>query len=181
MAFKEVTDLNPDTTVSLGGTNKKTGKANAKQVEGYFLGSRKVEDRKKKSGFSYIHVFQTSKGNLGVWGKTDLDRKMLGAAPGAMTRVTVTGTVPTPNGDMYKFKVEIDADNSVEVNAPAEAQEVTAEGYNDDAVIDNDDEDNADAYSSGADTSYDIEEAPAPMAASSANKARVEALLKKRK
>jgi hypothetical protein len=115
MAFKEVNDLNPDTTISLGGVNKKTNKPNPKQVEGYYLGSRKVEDRKKKSGYSYIYVLQTPKGNLGVWGKTDLDRKMEAVTPGVMIRITQSGMAATPNGEMYKFKVEFDESNTIEV------------------------------------------------------------------
>ena len=76
MAFKAVLDLNAEVTISLGGMNKKTGKANPKSVEGYYLGKKSIEDRKKKSGVSYIYILQTDKGNVGVWGKTDMDRKM---------------------------------------------------------------------------------------------------------
>ena len=36
-----------------------------------------------------------------------------------MIRITQTGTVPTPNGDMYKFTVEVDAENTIEVNIQA--------------------------------------------------------------
>lgn len=129
MAFKEVLDLNPDTVIALGGQNRKTGKANPTKVEGYYLGKRQVEDRKKKSGVSYIYVFQTEKGNVGVWGKTDLDRKMQSATPGAMLRATCIGTTPTPNGDMYKFKVEVDSDNTIEVTA---SEEVIDSGFGED-------------------------------------------------
>ena len=118
MAFKEVTDLNADVTTAIGGVNKKTGKKNPNTVEGYYLGSRKVESRKSKTGFASLHILQTAKGNLGVWGKTDLDRKMSTATIGAMLRITNTGTVPTPNGEMYKYKVEMDLENTIEVSAP---------------------------------------------------------------
>lgn len=115
MAFKTVTDLNADTTISIGGVNKKTGKKNPTSIEGYLLGSREVPDRKKKSGVSFIHVFQTAQGNVGVWGKTDMDRKIGAVSPGTMTRVSFDRMVPTPNGDMYKYKIEFDEDNTVEV------------------------------------------------------------------
>lgn len=116
MAFKKVTDLSADTTISLGGTNRKTGKKNPDSIEGYYLGSRKVDDKKKKDGFSYIHTFQTSKGNVGVWGKTDLDRKLLTVTPGLMVRATFDRMVPTPNGEMYKYEVAVDDENTTEVS-----------------------------------------------------------------
>lgn len=119
MAFKEVSDLSTETTVSLGGINKKTGKANPKQIEGYFIGKKEVEDKKKKSGKSFIYVIQTPKGNVGVWGKTDLDRKMLAVTEGHMVRITQNKMVPTPNGEMYGYKVEQDSENSIQVSMPA--------------------------------------------------------------
>jgi len=129
MAFKEVTSLEAEVTISLGGANRKTGKKNPSSVEGYYLGKREVDDVKKKSGKSYIYYFQTKTGNLGVWGKTDLDRKMTSATLGSMTRVSHSGMRATPNGEMYVYKVEIDSDNTIEVSGPTEA--VEASGYND--------------------------------------------------
>lgn len=116
MPYQEVTDLNAENVTPLGGPNKKTGKPNPKEVEGYYLGSRKVDSKKARSGFAYIHVFQTSGGNKGVWGKTDMDRKILAVTPGTMTKVTHTGSVPTPNGDMYTYKVQFDKTNVIEVS-----------------------------------------------------------------
>lgn len=112
MAFKEVTSLDAEVTVALGKTNKATGKPYPKQAEGYFLGSREVENKRGKSS---LHFLQTPKGNLGIWGTTDLNRKLGQATVGSMVRITSTGTKPTPNGDMYTYKVEIDSDNSIEV------------------------------------------------------------------
>lgn len=121
MAYKEVADLNPDNTISLGGTNRKTNKKNPTEVEGYYLGSRTVEDKKKKNGVSYIHVFQTPKGTIGVWGKTDMDRKILTLTAGVMTKVTFDRMVNTPNGEMYKYKVATDDDNTTEVGGAGNA------------------------------------------------------------
>lgn len=114
--FKEVQSLETDTTIALGGVNRKTGKKNPTSVEGYYIGSKKVDSKKAKFGFAYLHVIQTAKGNIGVWGKTDLDRKILSATVGSMIRATHTGMLATPNGEMYKYKVEIDADNTIEVD-----------------------------------------------------------------
>lgn len=119
MAFKSVLDLDADITVSLGGTNRKTGKKNPESVEGYYIGSRKHDSPKAKSGFSYLHIFKTEKDNVGVWGKTDMDRKILAISPGTMARVTFTGMQPTKNGDMYKFRAEVDEDNTIDVGGLA--------------------------------------------------------------
>lgn len=141
MAFKEVQDLSTDTVVAMGGINKKTGKANPTKLEGYYLGKREVEDKKKKSGFSFIYAFQTGQGNIGVWGKTDLDRKMASASVGAMTRITQSGTTPTPNGDMYKFKVEIDLENTIEVlSSEVAASPNESDSFHEDAAIDAEEE-----------------------------------------
>ena len=145
MGFKDVLDLDADVTVALGGRDKKTGKPNPTKVEGYYLGAKKVESKLARSGYSFIHIFQTPKGNIGVWGKTDLDRKMGNVTPGVMVRVTHTGTTPTPRGEMHKYRVEFDADNSIEVNiasgndTPAEEiaeEEVTS--FADDGVEETD-------------------------------------------
>lgn len=117
MGFQTVTDLNAETTISLGGFNKKTKRDNPTSVEGYYLGSRKVPSKKAKTGFCSIYFFQTPKGNIGVWGKTDLDQKMAAVGLGVMVRASFSKMVATQNGEMYKYLVEFDPDNSIEVSA----------------------------------------------------------------
>ncbi len=129
MAFREVTSLDADLTVSIGGVNKKTGKKNPNRVEGYYLGKRQVADKKKKSGVSYIYFFQTPNGNVGVWGKTDMDRKMGSATLGAMTFIEFDKMQPTPNGDMYKYRVGVDVDNTIEVTELPEGRVEEEQGY----------------------------------------------------
>lgn len=146
MAFKEITDLSADTTISLGGRNKKTNKDNPTKVEGYYLGNRQVPDNKKKSGFSFIYFFQTPKGNLGVWGKTDLDKKMSSATPGQMMKVELAGMVATPNGDMYKFKVAFDPENTIEVSAQAPPTQTAEESYDEGPSTEEEDEDDQDDF-----------------------------------
>lgn len=131
--FKEVAALDADTTISLGGVNKKTNKKNPVTVEGYLLGAKEVADAKKKSGISYLYILSTPEGNLGVWGKTNMDKKLKGVKPGTMVRITHTGFQATPNGEMYTYKVEQDSTNVIDVDgleAPA-----APSGYNDDSVI----------------------------------------------
>lgn len=123
MAFTEIASLDTDVTTQIGGVNKKTGKKNPTTVEGYYLGSKKIDSKKSKSGYAYLHILQTPKGNIGVWGKTDMDRKLTTIEAGTMVRITFDKMVPTPNGDMYKFKVEADSANKADVSGLSEAVE----------------------------------------------------------
>lgn len=123
MSFQEVAALDADVTIAIGKVNKETGKPYPKSAEGYFLGSRKVES---KRGDSFLHFLQTEKGNLGVWGTTDLNRKLSTVNPGTMVRITSTGMKPTPNGDMYTYKVESDKANTIEVSAQEDASTLPA-------------------------------------------------------
>jgi hypothetical protein len=116
MAFKQVNSLDADVTVSLGKKDKKTGKPFPKTAEGYYLGSREV---KTNLGPSTLHFLQTPKGNLGVWGGTDMNKKLGTVAPGTMVRITAAGQRPTPRGAMNVFKVEEDQNNTITVNVSA--------------------------------------------------------------
>lgn len=161
MAFETLADLDCSTTTALGGKNKE-GKANPTTITGYFIGTRAVVSKKSKTGEAALHVIQTPKGNVGVWGKTNLDSKMKGVTPGHAVRITFTGMVETKNNPMYKYKVEVDKDNFIEV-ATADAAEASEE---------------VESYSSEASTGYDdveeteldaeeeaLDEVPAPRAA----------------
>lgn len=181
MSFKEITSLDADNTVSLGGRNKKTGKANPTSAEGYFLGTRQVNSPKSKTGTAAIHFLQTPKGNLGIWGKTDMDRKLSNVTPGAMIRISFDKMVPTPNGEMYKFKVEVDASNTIEIDLQSNATADTGAGYGDDGTdatgSDNDEDDAAEATSR-----YEEEEVSQSAALSALErKNKVQALLNKGK
>ncbi len=128
MAFKPVADLDASVTTAIGGVDKETGKKNPTSIEGYYIGTRQVPSRKSKSGFCSLHVLQTAKGNVGVWGKTNLDQKIPTVKPGQMVRITFTGMVETRNNPMYKYKLEIDADNTIEVSLPDETQPLAQGG-----------------------------------------------------
>lgn len=175
MAFSEVTSLDADVTIAIGKKDKQ-GKPYPKSAEGYYLGSRSVES---KRGESKLHFLQTAKGNLGVWGTTDLNRKLGQAKPGSMVRITSTGTKPTPNGDMYTYKVEVDSENTIQVDsslsAPSESYSDSDEGYNSATAGVSDDED----YSGDSDE----DEVPEvdPRAAAKERAARTQALLSRNK
>ncbi len=181
MAFKTVNSLDADVTVSVGGFNKKTRKDNPTRVEGYYLGYKTVADNKKKSGISYIYFLQTPKGNVGVWGKTDMDNKMKTVTPGAMIYIKFDKMVPTPNGEMYKYEVGVDEDNTIEVSTPA-TNNVSASASSETDTFGSDGETE---YSTTDDNDEDArQEAEALLAAqeaAAARKAKVDALLNKSK
>lgn len=114
MAFKEVVSLEAETTIAIGGVDKKTKKTNPTGAEGYYLGKRVVKGN--KYGDSTIHFLQTAKGNLGVWGKTNLNNKLGSVEPGTMIRITYAGLKSTNNGDMHSYKVELDETNTIDVS-----------------------------------------------------------------
>jgi hypothetical protein len=183
MAFKTVVSLDADVTVSLGGTNKKTNKKNPTQIEGYFLGSKKVADKKKKDGISFIHIFQTDKGNVGVWGKTNMDRQLINVNPGTMTRVTFQKMRATPNGDMYVYEVAIDEDNVIEPPTATDSADASSDDSDDGASYGGDDP----AAEDDGQEDSDEQEASEPIAppvnakASADRQKRVQDLLNKRK
>jgi hypothetical protein len=134
MAFKKVATLDTDTTVTLGGHDKKTGKANPEVIEGYFLGTKCLGPNKfNKTKTDYMHILQTQDGNVGVWGKVHMDRQIHQVNPGTMVRITYTGTLDVGKGNpMSCFSVEVDEDNTIEVNlAPAAASPAEDADYDD--------------------------------------------------
>lgn len=166
MAYKQVQDLSADTTISLGGFNKKTRQDNPTQVEGYYLGSRTVEVKGEKST---LHFFQTSKGSVAVWGKTDTNRKLGSAQVGAMTKVTFDKLVPTGKGkEMYKYIVAQDDADTIEVSV--------SNGDNSSSYADDDGPSSAEAEDGDkSDFTSGVDHAAAE------RKAKVEALLGKNK
>lgn len=168
MAFTQVASLDAEVTVALGKKDKATGKPYPKQAEGYYLGNRTVQGAR---GDSVLHFLQTPKGNLGVWGTTDLNKKLSQVVVGTMTRITSTGTKPTKNGDMYTYNVEQDKANTIDVQI-----EASAPAYDDGGDTDEDGNEGGNYGAEDDDTEGDTESAQAIAAAE--RKAKVEAMLR---
>ena len=175
MAYEKVSDLSTDTVVKLGGVNSKTGKPNPLNMEGYYLGSRTV---KSENGVSAIHVFQTPKGNQGVWGTADINTKLGQIKPGTMVLVEYVEKRKLQGGKTkHVYSVSFDKDNTIEVAAS------TAQTY--------DDGDDKGGYQTASestagtyeeeDEGQDEELAALEAAAQAARKAKVQALLNKNK
>lgn len=168
MGFKEVNAVDSSVSISLGGINRTTGKPNPTQIEGYYLGVKAIPSLMAKSGSTNLYILQTPKGNVGVWGKTDLDRKMLGvdAEAGYMIRISYTGTKPIPGkNSMHTFKVEVDESNTLNAEEFNAATAADDSGFEDDVP-----------------TNFDEVEPEYPVAAQAAattNPAKARALLSK--
>lgn len=107
MAFKEVLDLNADTTRKLDNVGDKES--------GYYLGFRTNET---PFGVSRLHIFKNDKGNVGIWGSAQLDEKLSRIEPGTMTQVKFEGKETLKGGrTLKKFKVLSDAENTIDVAA----------------------------------------------------------------
>lgn len=127
MAYEKVVDLSTDTVVKLGGVDNKTNKPNPTSMEGYYLGFRSV---KSDTGTSLIHVFQTPKGNQGVWGTADLNSKLGTIALGTQTLVEYKGKKKLAGGKTkHMYDVSRDPENVIDV--PKSASTVTS-SYADD-------------------------------------------------
>lgn len=182
MGYQSVTDLDTDKVIALGGINKETKKANPTKIEGYYLGYRLVDG---KRGQSKLHVFQTNAGNVGVWGKTNLDSKLATITKGTMVLATFKGMKPTKNGDMYTYDVKFDPDLTIDVSeleaAAAEGSNEGAGEYTSEAEEGADEAESYEADAAEAEAE-EVEEAPVTKVAGKTpaqRKAEVEAMLSK--
>lgn len=120
MAFQELPDMDCEVSFAIGGFDKKARKDNPTTATGYFIGSKQVPSKKSKTGFAFLHIFQKPGGdNFGVWGKTDLDRKMRAVEAGQLTKISFVGMKETENNPMYKYKVQVDKEDTIEVTTTA--------------------------------------------------------------
>ncbi len=145
MAYQETNDLGCDKTFSLGGirTDKKTGKKykNPKEVEGYYVGTKKGIDTGNDKP-SNLHFFEGEvkndkgetifTGKVGIWGKTDLDRKAGQWKVGLMTKAYFDkmqdpSEVKRGRKQMYLYKGFQDPDNVNAALAAAAGQETFEE------------------------------------------------------
>lgn len=114
MAYKTKFDGSTNEAIQLGGINPKTQKENPTSIEGYFLGTR---DTDGEYGPGKLHIFQTEKGTVGVWGKARLNGLLTSELVGQMVLVTFTGMVaPTKKGrkPAYGYEVQHDNDNVID-------------------------------------------------------------------
>lgn len=179
MAYEKVTDLSTDTVYKLGGVDSKTNKKNPISIEGFYLGSRTV---KSENGDSTIHVFQTPRGNEGIWGSADTNSKLSTVPLGTMTNVVFKAKVKIGGGKTKNtFDVFVDKDQSIPVNGQGFVRGDSASTYEAD--------DNSNNY--GAESDYDANDAyvndgagdtsAAEVAAAADRRAKTQSLLSKKR
>lgn len=142
MAYEILDDIRP---VVLGGVDKKTGKKNPTQLEGYYL---RIESRPNKFNPDKpqnFYVFQTAEGQVGIYGKAGIDREMKKAILGVMTLVKDTGEVlDTGKGNPMKvFQVAQDKANVLDADALAASN--VAPQSDEDYVSESEDSDDEEA------------------------------------
>lgn len=113
MAYQQLTDLGTDQVFALG-----VGEGKLSTIEGYYLGARTVTT---SNGDSVIHVFQTPKGNQGVWGTKKLNDNLGGSNRGVMTKIDYKGKIKLQGGKtQHTYEFFVDLDNSIQVaNLPS--------------------------------------------------------------
>lgn len=134
MAYETKSTLSADNTIKLGGKDSKTNKANPTFVEGYYLGAKNTETT---YGEGKLHIFQTAKGNVGVWGKTNMDRLLTSDHVGQMCLLTFTGMGQAQKGRNapYNYKLQFDRANTVDVsNIDLSATDESEPDYNDEPL-----------------------------------------------
>lgn len=148
MAYEEIGSV---PGVTLGGSDKKTGKKNPTKIEGYLL---RIETRPNKFNPDKpqnFYVLRTEKGDVGVYGKAGIDREMRNSRIGRMTLIEDTGKVlDTGKGNPMKvFKAMQDPKNTIEVTGEDAQAYQASDGadYQDDLQTDDvgDQDLNADA------------------------------------
>lgn len=135
MAFQKVRVLEADSTISLGKTDPKTGNKYPTSVEGYYLGTKKVQT---DNGESTIHHFETQSGVVGVWGTTKLNSGLSQVTLGNMTRATFVGLgKPTKGRQPARlFDIQQDPDNSIDVLPSSSMTSQYDDGDNDNSYED---------------------------------------------
>lgn len=163
MAYQKLTDLGTDQVFALG-----AGEGKKPRIEGYYLGSRTVTTT---NGDSVIHVFQTPKGNEGVWGTKKLNDNLGASNRGVMTLIEYKGKIKLQGGKtQHTYEFMVDRDNTIEVtNLPSGSATAGVE------LTDADDNSNDDAVEA------EFQQAQAAAASAAARQARVQGMLNKDK
>lgn len=176
MGYIKKPTLTCDKVVQLG------GEGNPTEVEGYYLGHRVTDG---EYGPGKIHVFQTKEGNVGVWGKTNLNSMLTSEHAGQMVLVSFTGMSKPKKGrrPAYLFELQYDPKNTIDVTG---VQASAQDGEEDESFSTYSAENEADNFESDS-----VVDEPAPVRAkaparpaaapSAARQAQVQALLNGRK
>ncbi len=125
MALQKKLDLSTDQVMALGQGEGKVG-----EVKGYYLGSRTVATA---NGDSTIHVFQTPKGNVGVWGTAKLNSNLGASDLGVYQEIYYKGKIKIKGGKtQHTYDFNNDPENTIVVpNLSAGNVKTSTEVYDD--------------------------------------------------
>ncbi len=127
MAYKTKLDAKTDEAIKLG------GEGNPSSIEGYYLGAKDTPDTGYGPG--KLHIFQTEKGNVGVWGKTNINRLLTADHAGQMCLLEFTGMGERRKGRnaAYEYKLSYDEDNTIDTSGLNVNAAEASEDYADDS------------------------------------------------
>lgn len=192
MARKKVIDLNADKTIKFGNPQRQPGALpKGSTFEGYYIGAKQVTT---SMGPSTLHVFQTDKGNVGIWGSAQLNAK-LSSLHGMKTFIKFVNEVKVPKGTMKNFEVEYDDEDTIDVGGsqvnfrqggdePEETsmEASSEESYEDEEAIEEEAEEAPEpAPAPKKAPTASVTQKPRAAAPSAEQQARVQALLNRKK
>jgi hypothetical protein len=170
MAYIKKFDGKTDLVIALGNKDKTTD--NPTSIEGYFMGTKETPDTGYGPG--KLHFFQTEKGVVGVWGKTNSNRLLTQDHRGQMCLLTFTGMGERKKGKnpAYEYSLQYDPNNTIDVS-----------GVDLSASEPETDDDLADENTGTAtpDSKFAPTQFAGPSASSSSRQAEIQAMLKARK
>lgn len=118
MAYEKLNDVK---SITLGGVDKKSGKQNPTQLEGFYIRKEEKPNKFNPGKPQAFYVFETKEGPVGLFGKAGIDREMKKANLGVMTKVVDTGKLlDTGKGNpMRVFEVYQDSTNTIDPESVA--------------------------------------------------------------
>ncbi len=133
MALQKKLDLSTDQVFGMG-----RGEGKITEIKGYYLGSRTVNTA---NGDSVIHVFQTPKGNVGVWGTAKLNSNFTAGDLGVYQEIFYKGKVKLAGGKtQHTYDFMNDLENTIEVaplpvgSSKANVEFVDADDYDNNEI-----------------------------------------------
>lgn len=115
MARQKVSDYSEMQTVRFGEEQGDLGIG--EEFQGYYKGAKTANT---KYGEKKVHTFETSAGDVQIWGSTMLDRKLAQVGVGNLTFISYLGQGEKQRGKnpAKLFNVEQDKDQSIHVDVP---------------------------------------------------------------
>lgn len=108
MALQKKLDLSTDQVFALG-----QGEGKIMEIKGYYLGRRTVAVNGNDSA---IHVFQTTKGNVGVWGTSKLNGNLTNDDLGVYQEIFYKGKVKLQGGKtQHTYDFNSDPEDTISV------------------------------------------------------------------